>query len=32
LHATLPHTARFIAAVGKLWGTRFQGLRMHQIG
>lgn len=32
LHATLPHTARFIAAAEKLLSHPVQGLRMHQIG
>jgi quinol monooxygenase YgiN len=32
LHATLPHTARFIAAAGKLLTHPIQGLRLKQIG
>ncbi len=32
LHATLPHTARFLAAVEKLLSHPVQGLRLHQIG
>jgi quinol monooxygenase YgiN len=32
LHATLPHTARFLAAARKLLGHPVQGLRMHPIG
>jgi len=32
LHATLPHTVRFVAAAEKLLDHPVQGLRMHQIG
>jgi quinol monooxygenase YgiN len=32
LHATLPHTVRFLAAAEKLLGHQVQGLRMHHIG
>lgn len=32
LHATLPHTVRFLAAAEKLLADPVQGLRLHQIG
>ena len=32
LHATLPHTVRFLAAAEKMLGHPVQGLRMRQIG
>ena len=31
LHATLPHTRRFVAAVENLMSHPLQGLKMHQI-
>jgi hypothetical protein len=32
LHASLPHTVRFLVAVEKMLGHPVQGLRMRQIG
>jgi hypothetical protein len=32
LHATLPHTVRFLAAAEKLLSHPVQGLRLRQIG
>jgi hypothetical protein len=32
LHASLPHTVRFLVAVEKMLGHPVQGIRMRQIG